>query len=924
MPITSIDASDVNKLTSGQVIIELQSVVKELIDNSLDAGSQLIEVVFNNYGIKGIDVTDTGRGIEKADFGALCLKHHTSKLSSFEELESVSTLGFRGEALASLCAVAKVKITTCTDSTYPKASQLDYDSMGRLTSEKTLVTGKKGTAVSVQDLFHGLPVRQKYFAKNAKREYSKALSLLVGYLLVYTNVRFAIYQISGNTGKKSMVMGTQGQGASIFDTLVSVYGSNGAHGLVPIDIATDNIEARFKLGMKSVPVALKFRINGLILDYSFGMGRGALDRQFLYVNKRPIIHKRFAKIINEVYKAFNHTQLAVFVLNIEIDQTFVDVNVTPDKRSVMVQNEDLLGEVLREEITKFYDSMHNVVPKSDLGVVRLGSSQSLDSFQKRKASNESASDLTGKRRQSSQVSKISLTEAFLSGGTEKDPQESNDKQRRDLETVMSESDGAEEEEEFTNISQNVSKMTPEESFEDLERMHIDDETEHGEDKDEEENEENEEEEQQDQEEERIVGEEEEDEEEVTESMGFEVEDPVDIERLEGETLDEQSENTNPSQDNIPIEPLSVQPNNDFGDESDIDQSDDAADNSFLLTEEAQLFVQQDETIDDGDTETANVTEVDDTLLKPHSHGHKGGHGCCHSSHDETFELDEGDQTLVAPIGSALGPADRQLTKPVSKSSAIEPVAGINRILKLADYDFENELIPAAYPIKTEKTQQDKATLVNVHDVREKLIIQKLDFPSMEVVGQFNLGFIVVRHDDRLFIVDQHASDEIFNYERLHRLLLLRAQPLVIPRVLELSPIDEMLVLDQQDQLRKNGFVIREAEEPQPGKRVELIALPVLKNVVFDDSDLHELVQRLHEAGPAQGSIVRCKKVDLMIALRACRLSIMVGQTLNRGTMSTVVGHLAELDRPWNCPHGRPTMRHLADLEGQGFTDDYKL
>uniref|UniRef100_A0A0L0NQH7 DNA mismatch repair protein MutL n=1 Tax=Candidozyma auris TaxID=498019 RepID=A0A0L0NQH7_CANAR len=881
MAITSIDASDVNKITSGQVIIELQSVVKELVDNALDAGSTQLEVIFDNYGLKGVDVIDNGKGINDTDYDALCLKHHTSKLTSFEDLESVTTLGFRGEALASLCAVAKVRIITCTESTYPKAAQLEYDSMGNLRSHKSIVSGKKGTSVIVRDIFHDLPVRQKYFTKNAKREYSKALSLLVGYLLMYTDVRFAVYLISGNTGKKSMVMGTQGRGTSIFDTLVSVYGSNGAHGLVPISIATEDIEARFKLGMKNIPVSLRLRVTGLILDYSFGMGRGALDRQFLYVNKRPVVHKKFSKIINEVYKVFNHTQSPVFVLNIELDEGFVDVNITPDKRSVMVQNEDVLGEVLREELTKFYESMHNVVPKSQLGVVKLGSTQAtLSTAVKRnfsKNDDESSIKQNSKRHQAvltaNSDSNESLKEAYLSDSSD------GGKLHRESPSQMDKIIGSNKQDESFEES----------LIRDTAPGAISQENESG--------------------------------------SGDEDSDDMKDTRLgDVESQDNSSTNCSPERQQIEIS----EEHESCEDHEDLNQNEVT---DFLLTEEAQLFVEQEKEVDLQESNitqygrTAIVTQDPDTDKNEDQREHNNYtcKDCRHHDKELLGDADDPDQENCTDTGPILGPADRQLTKPSSKKFSPESVSGMQKVLKmdLEDLKFVDScLLKDNTASKIPK--QPKTTLVNVHDVREKLVIQKLDFSMMEVIGQFNLGFIVVKHDDRLFIVDQHASDEIFNYERLHKLLLLRAQPLVIPRVLELSPIDEILVLDQQDQLRKNGFIVKEAADPHPGKRVELVALPVLKNVVFDESDLHELVQRLHETGPSQGSIVRCKKVDLMIALRACRLSIMVGQTLNKGTMNTVVSHLAELERPWNCPHGRPTMRHLADLEGLGFAEDYEL
>ncbi|QRG38455.1 hypothetical protein FDK38_002865 [Candidozyma auris] len=881
MAITSIDASDVNKITSGQVIIELQSVVKELVDNALDAGSTQLEVIFDNYGLKGVDVIDNGKGINDTDYDALCLKHHTSKLTSFEDLESVTTLGFRGEALASLCAVAKVRIITCTESTYPKAAQLEYDSMGNLRSHKSIVSGKKGTSVIVRDIFHDLPVRQKYFTKNAKREYSKALSLLVGYLLMYTDVRFAVYLISGNTGKKSMVMGTQGRGTSIFDTLVSVYGSNGAHGLVPISIATEDIEARFKLGMKNIPVSLRLRVTGLISDYSFGMGRGASDRQFLYVNKRPVVHKKFSKIINEVYKVFNHTQSPVFVLNIELDEGFVDVNITPDKRSVMLQNEDVLGEVLREELTKFYESMHNVVPKSQLGVVKLGSTQATFSTAVKrnfsKNDDESSIKQNSKRQQAVPTANSdfneSSKEAYFSDSSD------GGKLHRESPSQMDKIIGSDKRDESFEES----------PIRDIAPGAISQENESG--------------------------------------SGDEDSDDMKDTRLgDVESQDNSSTNCSPQRQQIEI----TEEHESCEDHEDLNRNDVT---DFLLTEEAQLFVEQEEEVDSQESnttqygKTAIVTQDPDTDKNEDQREHNNStcKDCRHHDNELFGDADDPDQENYTDTGPILGPADRQLTKPSSKKFSPESVSGMQKVLKM---DLENSKFVDSCLLKDNTAskipKQPKTTLVNVHDVREKLVIQKSDFSMMEVIGQFNLGFIVVKHDDRLFIVDQHASDEIFNYERLHKSLSLRAQPLVIPRVLELSPIDEILVLDQQDQLRKNGFIVKEAADPHPGKRVELVALPVSKNVVFDESDLHELVQRLHETGPSQGSIVRCKKVDSMIASRACRSSIMVGQTLNKGTMNTVVSHLAELERPWNCPHGRPTMRHLADLEGLGFSEDYEL
>lgn len=200
------------------------------------------------------------------------------------------------------------------------------------------------------------------------------------------------------------------------------------------------------------------------------------------------------------------------------------------------------------------------------------------------------------------------------------------------------------------------------------------------------------------------------------------------------------------------------------------------------------------------------------------------------------------------------------------------------------------------------------------------VIQKTDFADMHIVGQFNLGFIIARRRlpgpgntamDDLFIIDQHAADEKFNYERLQRDTRIHSQRLLAPQPLELAPSDELVAAEHADWLKLNGFEISVDEAKAPGKRVHLLSKPVSKDTVFDVHDFEELLFQLREA-PSHARI-RCSKVRDMLASRACRKSIMVGSALDMRQMRAVVKHMGEIEQPWNCPHGRPTMRHLASL-----------
>ena len=207
-----------------------------------------------------------------------------------------------------------------------------------------------------------------------------------------------------------------------------------------------------------------------------------------------------------------------------------------------------------------------------------------------------------------------------------------------------------------------------------------------------------------------------------------------------------------------------------------------------------------------------------------------------------------------------------------------------------------------------------------------LTVTKSDFERMYIIGQFNLGFVLAVRppandddEDQLFIIDQHAADEKYNYERLQRTVTLQNQRLVRPKPLELTAIEEEIIMNHADALKANGFEIEvtsdlgDDDEINAGRRCRLITLPISGEKTFDLSDLEELLHLLSEAPPGSSEIPRPRKVQKMLAMRACRSSIMVGKTLTLKQMQKVVRHMGEMEKPWNCPHGRPTMRHLAGL-----------
>jgi DNA mismatch repair protein PMS2 len=230
-----------------------------------------------------------------------------------------------------------------------------------------------------------------------------------------------------------------------------------------------------------------------------------------------------------------------------------------------------------------------------------------------------------------------------------------------------------------------------------------------------------------------------------------------------------------------------------------------------------------------------------------------------------------------------------------------------------------------------------STQLNKEDPEERLslTVTKPDFNEMRIIGQFNLGFIIAVRPPTttsptsdLFIIDQHASDEKYNFERLSATTTLVSQRLVHPHSLELTAVEEEIILANEHSLTANGFVIEmdTTDGLDSGHRAKLTSLPMSKEVTFTPTDLEELLALILDNPPSSTMststhIPRPSKVRKLLASRACRSSVMIGKTLKTARMREIVRHMGSMDKPWSCPHGRPTMRHLFGLEKwEGWTE----
>uniref|UniRef100_A0A8B9K9U3 PMS1 homolog 1, mismatch repair system component n=1 Tax=Astyanax mexicanus TaxID=7994 RepID=A0A8B9K9U3_ASTMX len=273
----ALSAETVRLLSSSQVITSVLNVVKELIENSLDAGSTSLEVKLENYGLDRIEVRDNGCGIKSADASVMAVKHYTSKISCHEDLEHLETYGFRGEALASICAISEVVVTTKTAAD-DVSTQYTLDLSGRVISQKPSHLGQ-GTTVCALKLFKNLPVRRQYYSnsKKCKEEVKKVQDLLMAYAVIKPELRIVFTHNKATVWQKARVSDHRA-------ALMAVLGAASAANLLPVQHRQEQPEIAIE-GYFPKPNS---DLNSTSSNTS--------DKTFVFVNSRPVHHKDILKL----------------------------------------------------------------------------------------------------------------------------------------------------------------------------------------------------------------------------------------------------------------------------------------------------------------------------------------------------------------------------------------------------------------------------------------------------------------------------------------------------------------------------------------------------------------------------------------------------------------------------------------------------
>lgn len=297
-----------NKIAAGEVVERPSSIVKELVENAIDAGSTQISVEVFNGGISKIIVSDNGCGIEKDDIMVAFLPHTTSKIKIAEDLNNITTLGFRGEALASICSVAKVNILT-------KTKDAVVGNYVKVFGGEVKETGESGagngTVVTVEDLFYNVPVRAK-FLKKPKQEEGEITSLMAR--LILSNPNVAIKYIADD----EIIYNSQGTG--LYDAIFAVYGKNTITNIIPVNSSGFNYE-----------------LTGYVSKTNFFKPNRTY--QTLIINGRYVTDYLVSQAVSRAFEPYMLKQsFPLFVLNLTIPNEELDVNVHPSKKEVRFSN----------------------------------------------------------------------------------------------------------------------------------------------------------------------------------------------------------------------------------------------------------------------------------------------------------------------------------------------------------------------------------------------------------------------------------------------------------------------------------------------------------------------------------------------------------------------------------------------------------
>mmetsp|Transcript_36023 Transcript_36023/g.43396 ORF Transcript_36023/g.43396 Transcript_36023/m.43396 type:complete len:1051 (-) Transcript_36023:88-3240(-) len=979
--IIPISDKTIQRIVAGQAISDLSSAVKELVDNAIDAGAKIIDIrlmgkMSGSAGSETIEVCDDGCGVPLKSRPYMAMRHATSKLHHFDDLYSSSScqdLGFRGEALFCLAHISKSLVVTTRQQSENIGQKLWFRHDGTLDDSLTQrIARKVGTTVSAHDLFHSLPVRRQDFLKRIKLQRNQMVRMLQGYAIFSLGVRISLTDVikNGMSCKSDLKMVTSASSTKLEDTISSVLGPTFLSGLTKFrsidltEICASSVKLKLsdqdsKLSLPTIKGSndYKWKLEGFISkapnDTETTQLKSSVHRmqnktcvarelQFFSINGRPVELPKFSRTLSNAWREFNSsiagTKRPACVMQLTLPTCMYDINLSPDKREVLLSQESYILNLLYEAVSDVWSRSQGSFTANEVSMLSF----SVKNTDKSKHSLSPTTFTSKNAPKGAAKTNCHLTENPSSSSpapVSQDPPEQRRKMRR--------------RNAFVHNFQNISSCS--------------------------------------------AG--------VNDSPYLKSELPM-VESIELRSATSNAKGSTVEQtQHIKKDHLLVQvPNNTEGDQH--------------LNDKEHIEWGKVQSKFNGGELKSQACEIDqlNTLSEP----------------DEVTPLSVGCGDKSPSIGIVSRKRMREPNddgKP-EEGSKYQPKIKTSSGAKheLLDYNTNekvkaiktNDLSPTTFwnsfttdnVLKQHKQsisfmksnckylqlsrktqnglaikensdndeigesvglpeQDNSSSPSNSDSVSNRVRLKKDDFLSMEIIGQFNMGFILARcKNQHLWILDQHASDEQVNFERLCATTKIHEQRLIAPLPLELSPTEETCILDNMDIFEENGFRFVFNETKEPRHRISLVSLPHSgsgaagqKAVQFTKDDVKELCSLLGAGGGdgdvsamrgnnavrryagevvsqnesnlfsnqgyeesqshARKTIVRLPKTVAMFASRACRSSIMIGTAMSRKEMDILVKKLNQLKQPWTCPHGRPTIRHVKNVIDDIVNDEIK-